>query len=119
MTTITRSDILGTIGKRRIAKEEIDGIGVAYVRSITEGERAAIEDATRQDPKRARVLLIVSSLCDEEGTPLLGKNDIDALMEADSRVTMALSNAIARHIQPTDYEGTRKNLQETQGDDSQ
>lgn len=116
--TITRSEILGTSGRRRIEHVHIVGYGDVHVRSITEGERAGIEDATRNDPKLARILLIIASVCDADGTPMFGKADVEALREADSRITMALSNAIAAHIQPVDIEDKLKNLPETHADAS-
>lgn len=117
--TLTREAILATCGKRRIEKKNVPGYGEIYVRSLMESERAAIEEASTTNRKSARVVMIIYCVCNEAGETVFGMDDVGALMKADSRVIVALSEAVASHLKMPEASSVAKNSDGTPGDDSQ
>jgi hypothetical protein len=115
---ISRDALLGA-AVRRFAEVDIDGLGRARIRSLTELERSRIE-ASMRDKKgqlsSSRMVdlkcrLIVDAVVDAESNPLFTNSDIERIRQQDSKVTNALVEAIQAHCgwSDSDLEELEKN----------
>ena len=82
--------------KRRYANLDVPGVGMIRVQSMTERERAAIEQAIIKGDTagtmRARVL--AACMVDEDGRKIWGDHELETISEMDSVTVLAIFNAI-------------------------
>lgn len=105
MEILSRASLFGP-SKRRVKSFLLPDGRTAHVRSLTEREWANYSTATLNESgklKTSRLLdatrrLIVMTLCDESGDPILGVGDVEQLAEVDSATTQAIYNAALDHI---------------------
>lgn len=95
-----RDNLLSTVGRRRYAEHEIDGVGRVRLQSITEKERSEFERLADTKPDEARAYLIVRSLVDADGLRVFADEDVKTVQEMDSAVTIALGSFVLRHTMP-------------------
>lgn len=116
MSTNTRDNLLATT-RRRYTVCELPGIGAVRIQSISELDRAKIEQVAAQDITRMRAQLLALTLVDDEGARLFADSELDTILAMDSRVTNELSSRAMEHVGTQD--GTDelvKNLQKTPDD---
>ena len=106
-----RASLLG-LRQRRYAKFTLPRSGqTVRIRSLSDGEFSDFEDAgfehdddtgklivNAEQQRNARARLIVSTVCDESGTPVFTPADVDSVMEIDMDDAMALYDAIRDHV---------------------
>ena len=82
--------------------------GVVRIRSFTARERGVIE---QEKPEQMRARLVVLGVVDKEGNRIFADENLDAVLESDSAVVAAISDAIIDHIgiSEADVEGIEKN----------
>lgn len=119
--TTTRDKMLGTRGKRRYAMIKGPDDAAIWIRSLSEGERASLEEQNGKDPKRARARVIAAAVVNgPEGLPVFGEDDLAALEEIDAAWTLALLGPITEHWHNTlSLEDQVKNFATTPVDASQ
>lgn len=82
---------------RRLQTYDVPGVGPVTIRSLTERERADLEIAARDDPASLRCRMIVAAVVDQDGLAVFSAGDVEAIGQMDSRITMALSEAVGDH----------------------
>jgi hypothetical protein len=97
-----------------------------FVRAMSAGERGRFETQFYDSKKgkvstertaEVRERLLIATLCDEAGKPLLTARDLDALKEIDSAVVEFLNSAATQHnrFSESDIEDIAKNSETTNG----
>ena len=82
----TRETILKLTG-RRYLPVNIPGLGPLTVRSLSELERAKVEDVSQKDRQRLKRTILIQSLVDSETKqPVLTDADFDLLGEVDGAI---------------------------------
>lgn len=110
-------DVLLATTRRRYVVCDVPGVGNVRMQSISEADRAKIEQVAAQDITRMRAQLLALTLVDDTGARLFADNEIDAILAMDSRVTNELSSRAMEHVGTQDTtEETVKNLQKTHDD---
>ena len=94
--------------ERRTAEIKIED-ETAYLVSMSERQRAYCEKITRKNPEHLNAALIVQTLCDEDGNRLFSDEELDVVLELDSRYTAILAEAAADHCSGADLEAVIKN----------
>lgn len=100
MSLITKDQLFASRGKRRFETYPIPNLGNVRLRSLTERERSAYEVETQKDNKglqAAKRRLIVETVVDAEGNPLLNEQDLTALEEIDGKITGDIFNCSVEH----------------------
>ena len=126
---IDREQFLAAAARpRRFQNVTIPGLGEVRIRSLRERERSKFEAMNLDEngkPNLERLLdakrrLIVMSVVDAEGSPILTAEDVDALADLDSGIVSRLCDEISKHsgITATDLEALSGNSDATDGDDS-
>lgn len=92
-----RDRLLGSV-KRRYSTAEVAGLGLVRMQSLTELERAQIEQVASTDVTRMRAQLIALSLVDDEGHRLFADQEVETILKMDSRLTGELSTAVMLHV---------------------
>lgn len=101
---------------RRYEQAHCEGLGWVRVQSLSELERAKVERAAGQDVTRLRATLIAMSVVDVEGHRLFSDDEVDAILDMDSRITLALSDIVMEHIGRDKTEAHLKNSSATPGE---
>lgn len=68
-----------------------------FIRRLAVRDQVAIEKMSGDDPKMTGLRTLVLSLCDEDGSQLLGDDDLDLLMDQSLAVVIPLLMEAARH----------------------
>lgn len=97
MTSDIRDKLLGSV-KRRYSTADIAGLGQVRMQSLTELERAQIEQVATTDVTRMRAHLIALSLVDDDGNRLFADQEVETILKMDSRLTGDLSTAVMLHV---------------------
>lgn len=92
-----RDKLLGSV-QRRYSTVEVPGLGAVRLQSLTELERAQIEQVAATDVTRMRAQLIAVALVDDAGNRLFSDQETDHILRMDSRLTGELSTAVMLHV---------------------
>lgn len=105
---------------RRYTDADIADVGLVRIQSLTEKERARIFAKSSEgngDTQVAR--FIAATVVDDRGYRIWSDDQLEHILALDSRVTLALWDAIERHISSPRVEEIGKNLPEMIDDVSQ
>jgi hypothetical protein len=97
MTSNVRDALLAST-KRRYTTTEVSGLGTVRLQSLTELERAKIEEVASTDVTRMRAHLIAFALVDDDGNRLFADLEVEQILKMDSRLTGDLSTAVMLHV---------------------
>lgn len=108
---------------RRFHSATVPTLGDVRIQSLSEFERAEIEERGQKTPKLFNCYLMIGTLVDDDGDRVLSEGDIEWLKQLDSRVSTAIVREILAHCgQPDEIETIEdlvKNLNESPVDVSQ
>lgn len=113
MPFLTRQAILSsfdlTFGAETVEIPEWGGS--ALVRVLSCVERTEYEQAAEADRKNLVLALVALTLCDGEGKPIFGLDEVSALAEKSAKVVMRLFKVAAKlnRLEEQDAEAAAKN----------
>lgn len=89
MTSLTREKLLAL--KPKVTKKEVEGVGTVWLKPLDELTRsrriAAMYDdkgnIDKTSAEQRRAMLIIDHLCNEDGTPMFTKSDLQEILSLD------------------------------------
>lgn len=99
---ISRADLLGLTERRyAICQTKLNGLSVR-IRSLTDAETAEVDEKRfaggEIDRRHAFADTAIATIVDDEGDPIFGEMDREALTQIDGSVARALHEEILQHL---------------------
>ena len=94
---LTAEDILKT-GASGVHKVDVPGIGSVYVRDVTGEDMDYLRQRNGEDTENAILARhIIVGICDEDGKPLFGRNDLEKLNQRKLSTLRPLAEAVVQN----------------------